>query len=641
MIKYRPDIDGLRALAVGLVVLFHAFPNNLLLSGGFIGVDVFFVISGFLISSIIFNSVDAGKFDLAIFYARRVRRIFPALLLVMLACAVYGYFVLLPDEFEQLGRHVSGGAGFVSNLILFFESGYFDTASESKPLLHLWSLGVEEQFYLVYPVLVYLLSRFRVGRFGGVLTVASLSFLFNLYLSAADATADFYLPITRFWELLAGGLVAVLASGGHLESVKFRGWLSWAGLAMIASAVLFIDKSMPFPGWLATLLVLGTCLLIAGGPEAFLNRHVLANRIAVATGLISYPLYLWHWPLLVWPMITVGTQMSVLNRIVLIGVAVLAAWATYRFIELKVRHRGGYTVAFLSGAMAVLGLVGLLVAGGVLPARHDARDLQPILDAKLDWDYPGRPFKRVPDADLRYFLASADASRTLFIGDSNMEQYAPRIARIVSQRAPGQVCNSAVIVGNQTGSLMHRLFEVPESRDRALVRLRQLMGDPAVTRVVIAASWKTYEQQLLDKDSFSRFVEFFRLSTAGKRLDIILNMPNGPEIDPNNMFSGSRLGTLKAKSAREVTFDMLDFRSRFDAVHRRLRAFAVRTGARVIDPISTLCPDGECPVLGASGAPLYKDAAHLTATYAGNSATFIDPLLLPPGPDRGQEAPSL
>ena len=220
MIKYRPDIDGLRALAVGLVVLFHAFPN--IVSGGFIGVDVFFVISGFLISSIIFKSVDAGKFDLAIFYARRVRRIFPALVIVMLVCAVYGYLVLLPDEFGQLGRQVSGGAGFVSNLIFFFESGYFDTASEYKPLLHLWSLGVEEQFYLVYPVIIYFLSYFGVDRFRGVLVIAMMSFLANLYLSGADASADFYLPITRFWELLTGGLLAIIVSAGHLESVRHR-----------------------------------------------------------------------------------------------------------------------------------------------------------------------------------------------------------------------------------------------------------------------------------------------------------------------------------------------------------------------------------------------------------------------------------
>jgi peptidoglycan/LPS O-acetylase OafA/YrhL len=187
--KYRPDIDGLRALAVLSVVLFHAFPE--VLKGGFIGVDVFFVISGFLISTIIFTSLERGSFSFREFYARRIRRIFPALVLVLASSYVFGWFTLLADEYRQLGKHIAGGAGFISNLMLWTEAGYFDTSAETKPLLHLWSLGIEEQFYFVWPLLLCFAWKRKFNLFTIAIGVAVLSFALNLerghLLLAADA----------------------------------------------------------------------------------------------------------------------------------------------------------------------------------------------------------------------------------------------------------------------------------------------------------------------------------------------------------------------------------------------------------------------------------------------------------------------
>lgn len=203
---YRAEIDGLRAFAVFSVVLFHAFPSRLV--GGFIGVDIFFVISGFLITSHIFEKLDDGSFDFYDFWGRRVRRIFPALSLVMGCSLIFGWFVLLADEYAQLGKHVASGAVFIQNFILVEESGYFDNAAETKPMLHLWSLAVEEQFYIIWPFVLWVSWRLGFNFLSVTLLVAALSFFINLKLTEFNPVEAFFWPLGRSWELLAGSLLA-------------------------------------------------------------------------------------------------------------------------------------------------------------------------------------------------------------------------------------------------------------------------------------------------------------------------------------------------------------------------------------------------------------------------------------------------
>ena len=203
---YRPDIDGLRAIAVLSVVIFHAFPK--LIPGGFVGVDIFFVISGFLISTILFENIRDNTFSFTEFYSRRIRRIFPALFLVLLACYVFGWFALLPDEFMQLGKNIAAGAGFVSNFVLWSQSGYFDSAAELKPLLHLWSLGIEEQFYIIWPLMLWFASKRGLNVLTLTIVLAVVSFALCIFRGRYDAISAFYSPQTRFWELLIGAVVA-------------------------------------------------------------------------------------------------------------------------------------------------------------------------------------------------------------------------------------------------------------------------------------------------------------------------------------------------------------------------------------------------------------------------------------------------
>lgn len=374
-IAYRPDVDGLRAVAILVVVIFHAFPRAL--PGGFVGVDVFFVISGFLISSIIFSELKRGGFRFGRFYARRVMRLFPALILVLLTCMVLGWFALLPGEIEQLGKHVAAGMGFGQNVMLWTEAGYFDASADLKPLRHLWSLGVEEQYYLLYPLLVWVVWRTRIGLLNALIVIAIMSFALSVVRAGTEA---FYLPHTRFWELLMGGMLAyrqVLwgAPFGWRGDRVIANALTVVGLMLIAGTSWWLTEKHPFPGWWALLPTIGACLIIGAGRDAWVNRYVLGNRAMVFVGLISYPLYLWHWPLLSFAHIVESGADSGVIRAGAVGLSLVLATATYLCLEVPLRRYKN--VAVKTSGLCVMGIVvlcvgvALSISGGV-PARAKA-----------------------------------------------------------------------------------------------------------------------------------------------------------------------------------------------------------------------------------------------------------------------------
>jgi peptidoglycan/LPS O-acetylase OafA/YrhL len=348
---YRPDVDGLRALAIVPVVAFHAFPS--IAPGGFVGVDVFFVISGYLISSIIFGGLERGRFSLRRFYIRRIKRIFPALVLVLFTCLVWGWFGLFSDDYALVGKHVAGGAGFIANFLYWNEAGYFDFASETKPLLHLWSLGIEEQFYLIWPSLLLLCWHRGVPLAAVIAVLFAVSFGVNVVQVRSDEVAAFYAPWTRLWELLLGSGLAYLSrprvmvrAGVGWQSIVYvspapalRHAASAAGLLAVLAAVALFSADTSFPGWRAALPAGGTLLILAAGPEAWLNRYVLSRRALVWIGLISYPLYLWHWPLLSFARIAEAGTPPAATRIAIVAVSVVLAWATYALVERRIRFR--------------------------------------------------------------------------------------------------------------------------------------------------------------------------------------------------------------------------------------------------------------------------------------------------------------
>ena len=355
------------------VVGFHAFPRSV--AGGFIGVDVFFVISGFLISTIILSKVEAGDFSFVDFYVRRARRIFPALLTVLVACAVAGWVLLVSSEYKTFGKHLLSAAMFVSNFLLWHESGYFDIAADTKPLLHLWSLAIEEQFYLLWPLLLLLASRRKgvVRAMTAVLAVASYGFC--VYATFHTPVAAFFSPASRWWELMLGGLLAQHVMHRGMPGGLRGNALAVAGATLIAAALLLIDDTRPFPGWWALAPTVGTFMLLLAGPDAWLNRVVLSNRLLVGCGLISYPLYLWHWPILSFARIWQSQPLGAEARVGAIVLSILLAALTYRYVERPVR--GGRQKRLAFGLAAFLAATG--AAGGAIYAAGGFA-FRPVLD---------------------------------------------------------------------------------------------------------------------------------------------------------------------------------------------------------------------------------------------------------------------
>jgi peptidoglycan/LPS O-acetylase OafA/YrhL len=336
-IKYRPDIDGLRAIAIILVILYHAFPS--IVRGGFAGVDIFFVISGYLITSILLKDLHSKNFSILSFYGKRARRILPALFCVLIATFFIGQKILLADEFKALGSQLLAAATFTSNFQLWQQAGYFDVASEYKPLLHLWSLAVEEQFYLFWPlILAFYFKGGNVLRRNCILILFFFSFVTNIHYAPHSQAFTFFLLPTRFWELLAGCFLAFRSKnlGEKWLSIS-SDKLSYLGLFSLVITLGIVSRDRPFPGWVALAPVLCAFCLIASGPGAKINR-ILASRILVSIGLVSYPLYLWHWPLFSFAHIYFGQDLSCLEKIELILLSGLLAYLTYRFVEKPAKH---------------------------------------------------------------------------------------------------------------------------------------------------------------------------------------------------------------------------------------------------------------------------------------------------------------
>jgi len=449
--SYRSEIDGLRAFAVLSVVAFHAFPSWL--KGGFIGVDVFFVISGFLITSHIFENLDKGQFSFTDFFGRRIRRIFPALILVMACSLAFGWFALLADEFAQLGKHVASGAAFITNFILVDESGYFDKAAETKPMLHLWSLAVEEQFYIVWPLVLWLAWKRKFNLLTITILVAVVSFYLNLRFVKSYPTETFFWPVGRFWELLSGSILAwlLLYKSDLFSRVKL--WLdkfvvriihskeveadgstisnlmSFLGLLLLAYGVIRINESLSFPSKWALIPVLGAVLIIASGSKAWLNRIFLMNPIAVWFGLISYPLYLWHWPILSYLQILSGENPARELRIMAVLLSIFLAWATYYFLEryFRASRLSVRRLLVLIVGISLIGLLGLLVSkeqiksylATFFPNQQMLADIlpTPINEKRICFERLGIS----EDSKIRYCRISSkdDFPSVALIGDSH------------------------------------------------------------------------------------------------------------------------------------------------------------------------------------------------------------------------------
>ena len=645
---YRPDIDGLRAVAVLAVVAYHAFPNAL--AGGFAGVDVFFVISGFLITGVTARELDAGDFGYLRFYERRARRIFPALIVVLVATLAIGWVMLLPDEYARLGEHVAAGTLFSSNLVLWHEVGYFDASSATKPLLHLWSLGIEEQFYLAWPILLMALwkvRRHRVPLIGGL---ALASFALSVLTAGSHATAAFYSPLTRAWELMIGALLALGTTADVASPTRtVRELASAVGAALLVVACLALTSRMPYPGWYALLPTLGTASVIVAGPSAWINRRVLANRGVVYVGLISYPLYLWHWPLLVYLRLGVESfalQPSRIHALTLAAVvaALVAAAVTYEVIERPIRRSKRLAVAAVRSALllAVTAVFGFVMWR--MPNVRLGADPQVIraVTARTEW--------LVGDIDqgVRYATGSGGEAAIVFIGDSQGERYLPSVQHVAAALHPVPVV--AFATKRACAFLPWLVDEACTQRYRSAF---QLAMQPSVRRVVIVCAWSRYvnarfgrlragstiltrpDGQMAtpaDVDSAFRLlaVDVASLVRQKKEVIFILSPPASPVADPALLANASRVPfQFATRSGVQFapTFPLAPFALETQWIHGELAMVTRRTGARAIDPADFLCTNGRCLAQDEAGRPLRSDASHLRAFATLRYLTFVPSLL--------------
>ena len=619
-------IDGLRALAIFGVLGFHFFPNWL--KSGFIGVDIFFVISGYLLTNIVLNDLDNNNFSYIDFYLRRFKRIFPTLLLLFILSILFGWFFLLEDEFYLLSKHILATIALIPNFVFWQEINYFDNANYTKPFLHLWSLGVEFQFYIFLPFLISYIYKKKYNIFFILLIITFISFLINIVFMHFNQQFSFYSSATRLWEFLIGSLVGyffyILKKKNIFFNLFLKNLLSIIGIILIFFGFFYIKESN-FPGYYALIPAAGTALIIISGENAFINKTILSNNIVVWFGLISFPLYLFHWPMLIWVTLINERLLHPEERALIIVISILLSHLTYVFLEKKIKKNNNKSFFIkLIILTLILVIVSILTVTSFIKPRLNGLDLSKIIEAKTDWVYPGNNFSKVWNKELRIFSSLGNnKEKTLYIGDSNVEQYAARLNYIANSRL-----NIAVIIGNQTNcNLLLELISGNEIKCKEkILELKKIIKDPKVTKIVFAGFWLDYEKALTSDYNLTNFIE--NEIHNKKKIYFILNVPSGNELDPKNMFNGSRLRKLAPKEIDTLFFNKEDFLKRFSVVHSQIIKIGNNIDAEIIDPLKILCPK-ECPVFDSNKRPLYLNNNHMTSTYSRISAKFIDKTLEP------------
>jgi peptidoglycan/LPS O-acetylase OafA/YrhL len=628
--KYRPDIDGLRAIAVISVVAFHAFPEWI--SGGFIGVDIFFVISGYLISLILFENLDRGIFSFRDFYSRRIRRIFPALLLVLTSCYLAGWFILLAIEFMQLGKHIFGGASFISNFYLWSESGYFDNVADTKPLLHLWSLGIEEQFYLVWPVMLWLAWKLKSNPLIIILFIALGSFIINIVTVYANPVAAFYSPLSRFWELLIGSALAYLVLYQNDLMSRWSRWsdvISIAGFSLFLIGVMMLNKVSLFPGWWALLTTLCGAFLIFVGPNAWVNRHILSHRVMVWFGLISFPLYLWHWPLLSFARIMKG-EVSAELRIVLVVMSVVLAWLTYLVIETPMRKggRNRLKLATLAVLMIVIGASGWSAYKREgLEFRY--RKIMTIKPEQLrdfaKWEDKGmyptgncNPGFIYPDAHICAQTKPDELPDVVVFGDSHAFSAYWGISK-----AFGDAGHNVKLIGKGSGCLPFINQSKAECTDLINQQIKWINAQPNIKTVIVSfRNPIANSASVVEVANFEKMMRdtFDDLQKNHQQIIYLLSVPEA-RLNP-------RLCVGEFPMGRVINQEQCQFPLQREtdkqALYRKT-VFAVLKNFQnitVFDPATVLCPDNICSI-NAKETIIWMDENHISESASHLQAEKI------------------
>ncbi len=641
---YRPEIDGLRCIAVLSVILYHAgLPG---FRGGFVGVDIFFVISGFLITGIVHGELRRGTFSLRGFYERRLRRIFPALALMLAVTAAVAWFVLTPGQYKAFGQSLVACVAFLSNIYFYFRTDYFAPQAEELPLLHTWSLAVEEQFYLVFPALLWAAMRWSPKRVLAIVAaMAAASLALCLYRQAAGSDAlNFFDAASRAWQLAAGALLAIAIAdvgpgGRHLPRAT-REMLAWSGLALVLAPIFTFDPRGAQVGWQLLVPVAGTVLLLwVATPDTVAGR-VLSSRPAVAIGLVSYSAYLWHQPLFALAVVRGGGHPSWPVVFSLIALTMLLAWLSWRFVETPFRDRKAISVrtvwaAFFvgSGLLAAVGLA-LHFSGGI-PARFDARQNAEMASGASS------PFREACHAEGVDYLKPREACRLLddrtvnwaVLGDSHGVELSYALALELRARGEG-----GVLQLTSSGCQPALGFEstVPGCSSWLREALDTLVADSAITHVALV--WRHSFYLFGDHRPFypalpdeapnflagvpstaarSRYTSSLdavvaRLQAAGKQVLLIDPVPELPKPAEYYVFSPA----LRDRPLeRGLAAPLSHYEGRNAYILAALGRIVAGRGVTRVPTAELYCPDTRCRVLE-DDSLLYFDDNHLSVAGA-------------------------
>ncbi len=623
---FRNDINGLRAIAVIAVVLFHF--NSIWLPGGFAGVDVFFVISGFLMTSIIFRDLEQQRFNLFKFYVARANRIIPALAFLCLVLFIFAWFYLSPMEFRSLGKHIASSMAFLSNIVYLKESGYFDTVSHEKWLLHTWSLSVEWQFYILYPMLLLLLKRFL--SFAALKKIVVLGFLislgFSVYKTQSDPNAAYYLLSTRAWEMILGGLAFLYPLSLQDRQKK---WLAITGLTLILASYVLINSLTPWPGYLALIPVLGSYLIIV----AHQHNSLIGNNLFLQhIGKWSYSIYLWHWPWVVFGLLFEIPYWWLYG----LPLSILCGYLSYRYIE-SYRFPAGarWSEIWMLKPLWFAGLIGFIGTATFFSKGFEWHYSDQISIASQE-STNKNPYHCMLDEEgkkdplYECTIGNQSQIQAIVVGDSHADAITTAVSAVYDLKHQGILAMTRTSCPFVLNAKNNRSNDTCYQENfLKLQQLKKYAGIP----IVVTARWPAYLYGQSDPNRISNgdncpsmyfgehkymsekaLLESFAqnltqtLCAVSVSSPVLITQPI-PEMQHNIPKLMSR--ALLHNKTLDLSLDLKTYQARNREIRRIIQQAAGQCGATVLDPAQTLCQHGRC-IAEVDGRPLYYDSDHLS-----------------------------
>lgn len=655
---YRPDIDGLRGIAVLSVVLFHA--GVPMLGGGFVGVDIFFVISGYLICSIIHREIEQQRFSFAEFYARRARRILPALVAVLLVSSLTGLLVMTSQELRDFASSAAATVLAVANIYFWKTLNYFSAAAEYKPLMMTWSLAVEEQFYVFFPVLLLMLQRLKWRALPAVAALTVLSFAASVYLLNRNPMTAFFLLPSRAWEMGVGAMLAIayrpVTQWVDARPRALRETLAAAGLAMLAVAIFGYGHSTAFPGVAALLPVLGTALLIATGASV-INRHLLAARVLVFIGLVSYSWYLWHWPMLSFARLASDQTLSLATTCTIAALSFVIAVLSWRYIEVPFRTSTMPTRPLLwrygAASVAMVAVAGVMIVGNGLPQRLPDHFVA-VERSTVNPSDPCLANYRQSQPDLSAHCLATKGPSLALIGDSHAAALAPAVRALAAREGLGYVQLTKMSCPTLTGVTRYMTNHPGHDRECGAFNraaIDTIRANPAIQTVILTGYWsaplddalqgqryavgdagaRTSAQQSRDNLAKGLRDTVTELQAAGKKVLLLKDVPMF-DFDPPRSVAMAEiparlaLAKLLQQSPKGARFQVAvqNIINRNDITNRFIDdAGAGLPAVTVLNPWQALCGNGYCRI-GADNHLYYFDTQHVSGSGAARIVDGLD-----------------